>query len=306
VPPPPARAGSGPGPSALRRRRPWTVVGATLADFGARFPAAERLSADPVRLVHAYSRDEDREVAALVASSLAFGRVGSLVAKAGAALEALGPSPSATARRLRPGEIPPGLARWKHRWVSARDLAWLVAAAGRVQREHGSLGAAFSAAVAASPPSPHLLEPMARFAALLRPEPEQAWHGGPPGPGARYLVPVPDGRSAAKRLCLLLRWMVRPADGVDLGLWPDVDPARLTVPVDTHVARIGGYLGLTDRLTADWRAARDITESLRRFDPKDPTRHDFALAHLGIMGACPRRRDVRRCAACDLVPACRL
>ena len=124
--------------------------------------------------------------------------------------------------------------------------------------------------------------------------------------GARYLLSVPDGQAAAKRWCLFLRWMVRPADGVDLGLWSDISTRRLTIPLDTHVARIGAYIGLTDRRTPGWAMAREITGNLARYCPDDPTRFDFAISHLGIMGSCPRRRNPVKCAGCDLLSACRL
>jgi uncharacterized protein (TIGR02757 family) len=293
-------------PARLRRRRPWRLVAATLEGFLARFPTADRLAADPVRLAHVPSAPEDREIAALVASCLAFGRAASIIAKAEAALATLGPRPAEAARRLQDGEVPPGLRAWRHRWIAGRDLAWLLAGAGRVLREQGSLRAAFAADLAASPTGGDLLEPMARFARRFRPDDPDAWHDGPPSPSARYLLPVPNGTAAAKRLCLFLRWMGRRADGVDLGLWPEVPAERLTIPLDTHVARIGVYLGLTARRTAGWATAREITESLRRLDPADPTRFDFALSHLGIMGGCPRRRRPRACAACDLAAACRL
>ena len=98
----------------------------------------------------------------------------------------------------------------------------------------------------------------------------------------------------------------RPTDGIDLGLWTELGAERLTVALDTHVARIGRYIGLTERRSPGWAMARDVTDSLRRIDPQDPTRFDFALSHLGIMGACPRRRSASACARCDLLRVCRL
>jgi uncharacterized protein (TIGR02757 family) len=100
--------------------------------------------------------------------------------------------------------------------------------------------------------------------------------------------------------------MVRPDDGVDLGLFAPVRPAQLVVPLDTHVSRISRYLGLTDRRTVDWKMAVEVTEGLRRWDRADPVRFDFALSRLGILDACPRRVDPVRCEACSLVSVCRL
>jgi endonuclease III len=93
---------------------------------------------------------------------------------------------------------------------------------------------------------------------------------------------------------------------VDLGAWRGaVPPSALVVPLDTHVHRVARCLGLTRRADASWRTAEEITAALRRVDPDDPVRYDFALCHLGMSGACPARRDPRRCAACPLAGACR-
>lgn len=293
-----------PHPDWARRRASWTQVGACLQGFQARFPAADRVGADPVHLARGLP-SVDAEVAALVAACLAFGNAKALIAKARAALSPLGP-PADAARALaaRPGDIPPHLLAWTHRWVRGADLAWLLGGIGGLLERHGSLRAAFLTEF--EPAEPHLLRPMRAFAQALRFEAERAGWGGAATRGRSHLLPVPNGQAASKRLCLYLRWMVRPADGVDLGLWPEVPTSRLTIPLDVHVARIGAYLGLTDRRSPGWSMAREITGNLARFDPGDPTRFDFALSHLGIMGGCPRRRDPRRCASCDLVDACRL
>jgi uncharacterized protein (TIGR02757 family) len=83
---------------------------------------------------------------------------------------------------------------------------------------------------------------------------------------------------------MFARWMVRPDDGLDLGLWPEVSRAKLVMPLDTHTARVARGLGLTARATTDWRAAEEVTEALKRFDPDDPVRFDFALCHASMSG----------------------
>ena len=92
----------------------------------------------------------------------------------------------------------------------------------------------------------------------------------------------------------------------DLGLWSSVSPDQLLMPLDTHVARISRYIGLTARTKVDRRTVSEVTESLRSIYPDDPTKYDFALARLGILGQCPHRRDVKRCAPCDLYSVCTL
>jgi uncharacterized protein (TIGR02757 family) len=131
-------------------------------------------------------------------------------------------------------------------------------------------------------------------------------------PGLRFLLPgsSEDGQGAIKRVALYLRWMIRPRDGVDLGAFrafePALTPAKLIIPLDTHIERIGRYLGLTDRKTGGLRTATEITAALARLCPEDPLVYDLALCHLGISGRCPKKRDVKICADCQIRSVCRL
>ena len=88
--------------------------------------------------------------------------------------------------------------------------------------------------------------------------------------------------------------MVRDRD-IDFGLWKDVPKARLIVPLDTHIARISRCLGFTKRASQDWKMAVEVTESLRRLDPEDPLKYDFALCHHGISGICKGLRGSAEC-----------
>ena len=77
------------------------------------------------------------------------------------------------------------------------------------------------------------------------------------------------------------------------------------MPVDTHIHKLGRNLGFTRRKGATWKAAEDITAALRRFDPEDPVKYDFALCHLGMLQRCPSRRDPVRCEGCGIIEVCR-
>ena len=118
----------------------------------------------------------------------------------------------------------------------------------------------------------------------------------PRAAGVCYFFPRPSAGSACKRLNLFLRWMVR-RDAVDLGAWTSVSPAKLIVPLDTHVIRLGRCLRLTRYTSPGWRMAADITASLRAIDPDDPVRFDFSLCHVGMMNACGfgRRQGDAQC-----------
>jgi endonuclease III len=101
--------------------------------------------------------------------------------------------------------------------------------------------------------------------------------------------------------------MVRPADGVDLGLWAKVGvpTSVLLCPVDTHIHKLSLNLGLTRRRDLSWATAEEITKGLARLDPDDPVKYDFSLCHLGMLQRCPSRRDPARCEGCGVMPVCR-
>ena len=129
-------------------------------------------------------------------------------------------------------------------------------------------------------------------------------YGRPPKrPGVCYFFPRPSAGSACKRLNLFLRWMVR-HDAVDLGVWTRVTPARLIVPLDTHVIRVGRCLQLTRYTSPGWKMAADITAALRQLDPDDPVKYDFSLCHLGMADQCGFNR-AQGDSACPLRGLCR-
>jgi uncharacterized protein (TIGR02757 family) len=101
---------------------------------------------------------------------------------------------------------------------------------------------------------------------------------------------------------LFLRWVVRKKD-IDFGIWDRISPSKLIIPLDTHIARISRCLGLSSRKSPDWKMAKEITESLKILDPKDPLKYDFALCHQGISGLCKGIKSPGICADCSLQPA---
>lgn len=271
---------------------------------------ASRLAADPLGFVHRYTRADDQEVAAVFAAGLAYGRVASFRPVIGAVLDQAdrkgGPRRWLAALDADDDLV---LGALNHRWTRGPDLARLARVLARVLTEHGRLGDI--AAAADDRASPTLAPAIEAVVQTLRAAAE-AESGRPFAAlprGFRYLLPAPSGGSACKRWCMFLRWMVRRpgsgAAGVDLGLW-DLDPARLVMPLDTHVRRLAWFTGLTDRRDASWRTAVEVTRSLARLDPEDPLRHDFALAHLGISGACQGAFVPDICGSCSLAPICRV
>jgi uncharacterized protein (TIGR02757 family) len=97
-------------------------------------------------------------------------------------------------------------------------------------------------------------------------------------------IASPHKKSACKRLNMYLRWMVRDnKTGVDFGLWKNIKPSQLIIPIDVHVSRVSQKLGLLSRTQNDWQAAMELTNELRKLDKTDPVKYDFALFGLGVM-----------------------
>ncbi|TMA24062.1 MAG: TIGR02757 family protein [Deltaproteobacteria bacterium] len=265
--------------------------------------APERVRGDPVELPHRYSDACDIEVAALLSAALAYGRVDLFKPRLTALLAALGPSPADTARNSTPVELLRKARGFAYRMTDARDVACLLYGAGAILREHGSLGASFAKHYRKCS---NLRGALGAFVdELCAPDFRPITGKRTPTRRLKHLLPHPDRGSACKRLNLFLRWMVRGPDGVDFGLWREIPRAELVVPLDTHVHRIGRFIGLTQRKDLSWRTAEDVTRRLRYLDPADPVRYDFALSHLGISGTCAARKDARRCADCPLKPICK-
>jgi uncharacterized protein (TIGR02757 family) len=264
------------------------------------------LATDPLAFVHRYREPEDREVAGLLASCLAYGTVRSIARSVETALRPLGPAPAAALDGLSDEALLAQYRAFRHRFTRGRDLAALLAAAREMRRSHGSIGEFFREGH--SPTAATVREALVSFVDRALATDLAAFYRRPPrrGTGIRFLLPSPRDGSGCKRLNLYLRWMVRRGDGLDLGIWKGAEPRQLLMPVDTHVARIASYIGLTRRRSPGWGMTEEITDSLRALDPRDPVRYDFALCRLGILDACPRRRDPVQCAQCLLVPVCRL
>lgn len=225
---------------------------------------------DPLEFLYGYPAVRDREIVALVAASLAYGRVAQILKSVGAVLDRMQPAPYPFLQTATLLDLRQTFDGFVHRFARGEHLASLLFGAAMAIRRFGSLQACYLAAPASARAS--TVDTLAFFV-------RQLTDGAGDGPG--HLLPRPERGSACKRLHLFLRWMVR-KDAVDPGGWPKVPASSLIVPLDTHMHRLGLQLGLTSRRQADMRTALEITESFRRVSPDDPVRYDFALTRLGI------------------------
>jgi uncharacterized protein (TIGR02757 family) len=237
---------------------------------------------DPLQLVRRQTRDDDREVVGLVASALAYGNVRQIKASIEAVLAVLGDRPAAAVRTLEPDEARRRLATFKHRFNDARDVACLLFYVRQMLESHGSVESFFAQG---DDPAAADVEPgLCAFTASALALSHGGLYGGgtlPASAGVRFFFPSPVAGSACKRLNLYLRWMVR-RHGVDLGVWRGLDPRRLVIPLDAHVLAIARRVRLTRYRSPGWAMAVDITRGLRRLDPDDPVKYDFAIHRMGL------------------------
>jgi uncharacterized protein (TIGR02757 family) len=277
---------------------------ASLEAFLASTDAKGRIAFDPVEFPHRYRDPRDIEVSALLAAALAYGRADLFRPKVEGLLRQMGPSPAAFVRALDVAGARALLEGFVYRFNVGTDVAVLLLGMGKALREHGSLEALF---VRGFGEAGSLHAALTAFTSALRDLPM-----GPlreamgPERGLHHLLPSPLGPGAAKRLNLYLRWMVRGPDAVDFGIWKQLRPAQLLIPLDTHIGRISQHLGFTRRTDLSWRTAEEVTAALRLLAPEDPVRYDFALCHYGMSGACPATPIAENCARCLLLSNCRV
>jgi uncharacterized protein (TIGR02757 family) len=262
------------------------------------------LGNDPLSFCHRYQDPADREIVGLIASSFAYGNVKIILRSLEVIFAGMGPSPRRFVEGFEPDSGLALFAGFRHRFNDGRDLCALLLACRTMIEEADSIGEFFLGCYDRE--AEDITTSLITFCAAVLAfdyAPVFGSNGIPEDSYFPFFFPSPATGSACKRLCMYLRWMVRPADGIDLGLWRGVPPAKLVIPVDAHIQRIGRYLGLTGRKQADWRMAREITANLRRFDHDDPVKYDFPLCHLGISEGCGGR-DRLRCPACPIMEVC--
>lgn len=247
-----------------------------------------------MRFPRRYRDPRDIETAAFLAATFAFGRVSQIHRFLERLFAELSPSPHAALCGPRPVPFR-RVAELSHRFISPKGVHRFLRCVRKSLLAHGSLEGLYRCGTGES------ADPRERLSGFL------GWFRGAWGedlPRERnFLFPDPRGGSACKRHNLFLRWMVRGGDGVDLGIWTVLAPRELVVPLDTHMARLGRWMGLTRRRGTDWKAAEEITRAFRSTCPDDPLRFDFPLTRIGILGECTARRR-GRCSACPIAPVC--
>jgi uncharacterized protein (TIGR02757 family) len=258
------------------------AIAAFLEDIFSACNAPGRLRRDPLAIVKRYVEVADRELAALICSTLAFGSVDLIMRACESALVPLGTHPAAALARMGEAELREAWSGFQYRFCFPEDMATLMRAVKRAQGEYGSLQELF---VLGDPGGPDIVGAVSAFVRAMKKLGRDVQAKSEKGEGRQIrenLLPDPTRGSACKRLFLFLRWLSR-EDSVDPGGWPRVDRARLVVPLDLHMVRVCvERLGFISNPCANLRNALQATTAFRLYAPDDPIKYDFALTRPGI------------------------
>ncbi len=226
---------------------------------------------DPISIPHSYSRKQDIEITAFFAAVLAWGQRVTIINKCNELFQLMDKAPydfvvNHSLRDLRKFE------KFKHRTFNATDCLYFI----RVLRQHYKKHTSLESAFPINKKDDHVGNSLIGFHQYFF-----SFEDHPPR--TRKHIATPERKSACKRINMFLRWMVRNDNrGVDFGIWKSISPSQLVCPCDLHVERVARKLKLIRRKPLDWFTALELTAALKKFDPADPVKYDFALFGLGV------------------------
>tara|TARA_B100001115_G_scaffold184763_1_gene188737 strand:+ start:169 stop:924 length:756 start_codon:yes stop_codon:yes gene_type:complete len=242
-----------------------------LKDFldtkAAQYEERSFLDEDPIQIPHRFSRKEDIEIMALLTATIAWGNRKSIIRSALKIAELLDEAPFDFVMQHQESDLK-ALPPFVHRTFQLEDLQFFLRALKGIYENTGGLESAFY--------HPEGLKAgIEQFRGIMLQTPHAQ--------RSEKHLSSPFKNSAAKRLNMYLRWMVRSADaGVDFGIWQQIKASQLYCPLDVHSGRVARKLGLLDRKANDWKANEELQTALLKLDPEDPVKYDFALFGLGV------------------------
>jgi uncharacterized protein (TIGR02757 family) len=256
-----------------------------------------RVAFDPISIPHQFQEPKDIEVSGFIASCFSYGKVQLFKPVIKSLMSIMGQSPfdfilNFDVRRQR--DLFAGL---RYRFNKNDDVIALLHVLHKIVSKHGSIESVFKQHYNAGDSS---IEGglVGLIDTFLEVDTSIVYGDEQKRGGYLQFFPSPSGGSACKRINMFLRWMIRDRD-IDFGIWKRIPKNKLVIPLDVHIARISRCLGFTQRSSQDWKMALEITESLKRIDPQDPLKYDFALCHQGIAKLC----SASRCSHCALKKA---
>jgi len=228
------------------------------------------LESDPLQIPHLFTKKEDIEISAFLTATIAWGNRKSIINNARRMMELLDNAPHDFIMNHQETDLD-HLTGFVHRTFNEEDLRYFVKSLKNIYTEHGGLEAVFKKWAVANSLQPAISNFKQLFFEL------------PHRPRTTKHVSDPLKGSAAKRINMFLRWMVRDnSTGVDLGIWKSLTPAQLSCPLDVHSGKVARKLKLLQRKQNDAKALAELDASLRILDPEDPVKYDFALFGLGV------------------------
>ncbi|GAB2769544.1 TIGR02757 family protein [Salinimicrobium soli] len=230
----------------------------------------EFIETDPVQIPHQFTKKEDIEISGFLTAVISWGNRKSILKNTNSMMELLGNAPFDFVMNHSEEDLE-GLQNFVHRTFNGTDLIYFVTALRNIYSRHGGLESIFSNYSDNGSLQPAIHEFKKIFFEL------------PHEQRTEKHVSDPLKNSAAKRINMYLRWMVREdAGNVDFGIWKRISPSQLSCPLDVHSGNVARKLGLLKRKQNDAKALLELDTSLRKLDPNDPVKYDYALFGLGV------------------------
>lgn len=228
------------------------------------------IESDPIQIPHLFTRKEDIEIAGFLVATIAWGNRKSIIKNGTRLMDLMDQSPYEFLMQHTESDLK-RFHGFVHRTFNSDDLTYFVRSLRSIYTDHDGLESAFAKHATASSMQPAIHEFKKLFFSL------------PHLSRTQKHVSDPLKNSAAKRINMYLRWMVRPGNtGVDFGLWTSLSPSQLSCPLDVHSGNVARKLKLLQRKANDGRALAELDNELRKLDPVDPVKYDFALFGLGV------------------------
>ena len=228
------------------------------------------LESDPIQIPHKFSTKEDIEISAFLTATIAWGNRKSIINNANKMMSLLDYAPLDFVQNHTDSDLD-NLKDFVHRTYNGSDLSFFIRSLNNIYTNHKGLENVFATDVNKDSVQNSISEFKKVFFEIPHPQ-RTTKHISDPLKG-----------SAAKRINMFLRWMVRDAStGVDFGIWNKISPAQLSCPLDVHSGNVARKLMLLKRKQNDAKALAELDASLRKLDPLDPVKYDFALFGLGV------------------------
>ncbi|PKQ46816.1 TIGR02757 family protein [Confluentibacter flavum] len=228
------------------------------------------IESDPIRIPHQFSNKEDIEIAGFLTASIAWGNRKSIINNAKRLMDLLDNSPYDFIINHSENDLEK-LQPFVHRTFNADDCAQFIKSLKHIYLNHNGLESVFAKHAETN----SIQTAISKFKTTFF-EMEHL-------PRTQKHISDPLKNSAAKRINMFLRWMVRDnKTGVDFGIWKTLSPSQLSCPLDVHSGNVARKLGLLHRKQNDAKALLELDTALRKLDPKDPVKYDFALFGLGV------------------------